>query len=343
MAITITNSIPNNIKLKEKAIALVGDEISNRPQVKDNGSNAHQSTTTDVKGVYSELVKKLDNVEHKYSTDYIEPEIEYDQTLGLEKIEYEMPTREEAHIRAEQILEPNYNKDKAKVESNLNKAQVQADTRISQIRQETQQKIDTLNDNFKNQLEDIKRNAIDRGVARSSIINSERDNAHQEVESVADTLHSQAEGEIVQLEKGIQEARQQAQQALDTLKQSYDSEVVNQITEILQQAIKDKVNAIKYNNTVNERETKYQISRQNAISKANADELDRQNTIYDLISQYGVDTVNRRKYEEKYQIVKQYLDTLSKYDALKLCQSTSAIKQHLGPSYNALIEYLMNK
>ena len=194
--------------------------------------------------------------------------------------------------------------------------------------------------------EDLKRNNYSAQVNNltNSSIKSGMDN---KINALADNdlkvLKSDTDNFINDIETQKQQVKELSQSQLDDLEEVYAQKVATKIADLFNEAQKQLDSVTKYNNSVDEKEAKYQKSLDATLKELEEKEWKRVAEMIKLKSTIGESGVNKQKAEEKYRAIRTVLDEYSSEDALKILESSNAFKSHLGDLYDSLKAYYTNK
>ena len=297
----------------------------------------------DASAVYKKLLDSMAQVDRKYSTSYQEQKVNAPDSLGLQKLLYEMPTEEEVAKQAQQY----YSAGKAKEASALNLATEKVLSELEekaknvlqqavegQLKINDQRESDLKNTNYATQVKNLTNSSIKTGMI---------DKVNTVAEKALDLLKQNTDNSIADIENKKNEAKELNQRQLEELEKIYAEKIAQKMAEIFEEAQKEADAVTKYNNSVDEKEAKYQKSLAAQMEELEKQEWQRVAEMLKLREQIGESGVEAQKAEEKYRAIRSVLDQYSPEDALGILESSSAFKSHLGDLYDTLRAYYSNK
>ncbi len=289
---------------------------------------------------YKKLRNKMENVDNKYSLSYHEPQLDMPESLNLEKMTYEMPDEDELLKNAEQRTEADYITDKYKIEKAETAGRDKLDGERTQAERAEEELMKKLADKLQSDTRTVSDDTLKKGTARSSI----RSEGLSEARSVHDSGVSQAqaskEEKLADIQRRLQQLAEQTASALSSLDQTRDAEIKETLEKLLAEAERQRDSVMKYNNTVEEKEQKYQAQREKAYESARQAENQRAMKAASLYAQLGASGVEEQKLNEKLSLAKQFFGTMSRAEAKSLLNSDSFMYAQLGKYYNYLTDFV---
>lgn len=327
---TFAEEIEKAMEEKTQAVAPIEKKTSEPAELK----SVSVATTSD-------LIGALQGVDKKYETitdaDFY-PEgskVEIPDSLNLTKVE--VPTIDEEKIKAEVVDEETKKTQKEKKELE-EKTQKETDSKLEEIKnlkstaESEKLEIGKIYDDYKVSAES---DAIKRGLARSSVAILSIDNIEA---SRAKELSRVAENLTLNI-NAVESQIKDLQVKLDDSLNNLDLELAVNINSAIEKKIKElkdaEVEAIEFNNKVNELEAKYKAS----IAEKKKEQAEYEE---ELKQKYqGVAEENKR--QEKLDIAMDYFATMDKTTALKEIIQNSELARVLGDSYYDLYYYIMRR
>lgn len=294
----------------------------------------YKTSKEEEKTLKDSVLEKLKEVDNKYEMeDYVAPEL---QTLELEDMEYTSPTDDEIHNKAIESLQNYKDSELLSLEDKYDaKFANVSESALKALENKEEDETDILSD-YGSSLKKAKNSNIKRGLSHSSIM----EKALKAIEGEKEVRQSEVEQEYVKKisklenEKSILE--QQKESALTSFDISYATKLQSKIASINSEIAKEQAAVEKYNQANEKQEEAYIKEQEKAIAAEQKTVDARNKALQNLIDKKGVTEVNRMKTQEKYEIVYNYLSSLSKVDALKELQSESTYKDTLGNFYTLL-------
>lgn len=266
------------------------------------------------------MVKKITNLEElKNELVALNKESEakkwagYDK-LELEKINYDAPSDDEIYNLAKSYVDQKYSKlaQNTKTE-NADKQKTLAET-IKQAQQEysaREKKRESDYEKSKNEVED---QALKRGLARSSIVLNELTDLETQKNAEINDSKNSFDEEINKINGEISDLGEKLNKSLKELDMQKAVELNEKIESLKSIRDQKSAEAIKYNNQIKEKESQ----KQNEVKLARVGQDN------------AIDTVFSKR---KLSATMDYLETLSKKDALDLLDSDEDLKKALGDDY----------
>ena len=289
---------------------------------------------------FNKFKEELEGIDKKYSADIGSVDVAMPDSLGLTKREYEMPTEDELYKLAKEALQSKYQTSKHSIEESDSKSKNNFQNKMTEAEQDATKSKEKLNRSLAKEISAIKEDATSKGVARSSIVTSAVERAQQEYGEKASDVDGEYQDKVQLITTGLEQLANQTKQALEALQQSHDSEVVAKAQKMLEDAQKEYQEVVKYNNSIDEKETKYQKERAEALNKAYNDEVERAQKIVQMYNTIGKSGVEKMAMQEKLEKAKEYFASMPKSIAQKLIQSDSSMRHYFGEYYDYLLSYL---
>ena len=179
---------------------------------------------------------------------------------------------------------------------------------------------------------DASNDATKRGLARSSIVINILDAFDQNMIDEINKINEEISTKVESLNNQKSLLSEQRQNALNAFDISYAVELSTKIDEINEKLAEEEQKVIEYNNQIAEKEAEYE-------SKRNQDTLDRA----EFIEKYGEDAIQNLKQDEKFEIALNYLNKLSKSEALSELETNRTYSYELGPTNYNRLKILINQ
>lgn len=261
------------------------------------------------------------------------------ETLGLTKLEVVTKTDEEIETQAREELRP-------EVDEKIADKKASVDREISKIEEEkvaneknSDENISTIEEEAIEDKKQAQLNAVDKGVANSSI----PDSVSGEIDALKD-MDVQAEIDKLTIKQETLDAeidtyQEELDKALDNYEIRYAQEVQNHIDKLKSQLKDTNDKIIKYNNEIDKKESAYQAER--AKFQEQQKQIKAEQEAYE--AEHGYSGYKKDNYERRYTVALAYYDDLPKATALEELEKDSTLKQYLGLYYDRLKYYLMMK
>ncbi|MBO5884671.1 MAG: hypothetical protein J6Q51_02640, partial [Clostridia bacterium] len=251
-------------------------------------SNKDTETITEKTKNYSNLLDEFKQIDKKFSS-------LDDSELNLEKKSFEKLSDEQIKQQAENNL---FDYKQSSIQ-NINDEYATKTDDIDQNIKQTEQSA-TSQKNEAKQLysslkQDAAKDAVKRGLARSSIVINILDAFDQGMIEEYNKINQEISTKIDSLNSKKQLLDEQKQNALNAFDISYAVKLSNKIDEINKELNEQEQKVIEYNNQIAQKEAEYEAKRkQNALDYA------------EYIQKNGTDTIVQLKREEKYNLAKEY-------------------------------------
>lgn len=292
---------------------------------------------------YKELLKTLEETDKKYSTQYQMPKVDLPQSLGGEKVTYIIPTQEELENQAKQQLDGKYLSSKSSFEQKRQKGEDSIANSVTKAQYEAMVKRLQAEKAFPQEQEAAHNKALEQGLARSSISQGMQEDVNKQYAEKIEEIDTAEQANKELLSQQLAQLKTQTESALKALSDVYDAEVIEKVGKLLDAAYKQKQDALEYNNSLDAAESKYQITRQNALTAAEKEERQRLAGVLKLYEQLGASGVKQQAQLEKFMQAKAFFDTLSASDAKEMLNASGALQYYLGDYYSALTDYVNAK
>ncbi len=305
--------------------------------------NASRKSSSQAADGYDELLQRLNNIDDRFSTEYKEPELHLPESLGLEKMQYEMPSDDELQKQAEQALSKKYAETMQKLENSASNAkekwqasETAAQEKAAAERQKTEKA-------HVAQADKLQKDAIRRGLSRSSIYTEQQKDLEQataerqaEIEQTKSAALSEIETQIRRLEAELLRAKSDYEAV-------HAAEVGQKAEGLKTNALKQQESVKKYNDTLDEKEAKYQKARAEAVLKAQNDAWQRVNNVIEMEAKYGKTGMEQKKLELKLASVKDFYSQMPAKEAYERFAADSSMQYHLKEYYPYLLQYFKNR
>lgn len=289
---------------------------------------------------YEDLDKALSIIDKQYTVHYVSPGLDLPESLGTEKLTYQMPSESEIMSQAQSSLASKYYTQAANIKSGAEKNSNSISDKIDQAELNALFKVRSLADKLVEDKEQVKNTALKRGLARSSIA----ENAVKETENVferqEDEILSQKDANVGLMKRQLKDLQAVANQALIALEGSRTLETAAVAQKLLSDAIKKQEEVLKYNNSLNSNQAKYEASRATKIIDAQNAEYRRAAEVQKLLAEVGQEGLKQIVQKEKYIAVINYMDTLTKGEAREMLAARGDLPAELGGYYPLVEEYV---
>ncbi|MEG2015220.1 MAG: hypothetical protein RR086_05755, partial [Clostridia bacterium] len=230
-----------------------------------------------------------------------------------------------------------------KISSEMSKGEDILSNKMSDLEYETDTTAKELQKLLEEKKNAVLSDAVDKGVARSSIVEEAQNEVEAEYGQNEKQLLEKKTNQLNQLTEQLNQLYARTQLALEALSKSHDAEVSEKVRALLAENIKKQDEVTKYNNTVEANEQKYQSSAKQATQKAKENELRRVADILKLKSQVGETGVTEQTVSEELSTIKDFFKDIDNKTAVTLIKSSGAMQSYLGKYYDYLLTYISNR
>ena len=291
---------------------------------------------------YNELKAVVYEIEHKYSLEVYEVDLGFPPSLGLEKLTFTPKTDEEIKSLVALQVEEKCAQKVASAEKSFKSAMASLQQQQLSAEEANRQKVEQIDADYVKQNNNLYHKATNANVKYSTLLK----NALAEVE--------EAYVEALNLQKLHYEAQNEAfQQRADSNEQIYLEQMarIEQLRATLAQTIEETIRSKeekaaqavqKYNNTVDEKENKYQFSCKRATEYARQAERNRALAVARLYASIGESGVNLRKKTEKYNACIRTFYHFTKEEAYFLINFDGFLQVELSDYYSSFISWVEN-
>ena len=273
---------------------------------------------------YSNMLDDFKKVDDKYNltTD----------NITFEKQTFTKPSDEEIKTSAQNSLENYKQTSLQNIEDDYNQKRSDISNQIDELKNSAQSQKQETKELYSSLKNDASNDALKRGLARSSIVINVLDAFDQNMIDEINKINEEIGTKVESLNNQKSLLNEQRQSALNAFDIAYAVELSTKIDEINAELAEEEQKVIEYNNKIAEKEAEYEAQR-------NKDTLDRA----EFIEKYGEDAILSLKQNEKYEIALNYLNTLSKEEALNELESNRTFSYELGPTYFNRLKVIVNQ
>ncbi len=296
-----------------------------------------------------DVVEKLKQLEEEYNAS-LPKEEEYDleklfpSDSGLREVEYTPKSDNELQQEAEREINAKKQSDQMSVEEKYLSAQKALEGNKTQAEKSLKQGYEELAKLYGELKDKAQKDAIARGLARSSILTSNIESIDRA--QAEDTLQTERDYRtaIENIENDIDELNRKRETALEQLDLKYASDIEKRINELKKDRDKTILQYEKYNNSVREKNAKYSAEREENIAEfleeKQKEKLQGEKDRIAYEKKYGYSGEKQENYVKRYQIAYEFYTSLSPDIAFAALQASPNMKYYLGEYYNKLYSTL---
>lgn len=307
-------------------------DLNIKANLEKNNKTVEINPVNTIKSTSSSLEEGLKNIDEQYSVDKQFENVVLPKSSGVQKLEYQPLTDAEIENLAKNSLAEYYNKStKAIMEETQNQKNDLSDYK-KQLYDALAQKESVIQDTYSQAKSSAAAEALKRGLARSSIALSQAAAFDQEqAQQIAQVRNSYIE-QAAEIDYKIAELETKKQSALNDLDITYAAKLAIEIDELKKER-SDKIEEVqKYNNELAKYEAEYNINRQKAEQDLTLGQYEILKNKTTGLSEIEKE-LNTHKQEKKFEYILDYLNSMSKKEALKLAETNDVIKNSLDTYY----------
>lgn len=284
----------------------------------------------------NDLFKKFEDIDSKF--DFKQEETN-DNKLSLERKEFERPTEEQITESAKNSLYDYKDSSLKQIENDYQTGTKSIEDELTSLSDNKNLQQQSLKSAYDEVKESASNDAIKRGLARSSIIVNKLakyDSALLDEYSAIEKTYNE---NVVKLEHQKSQLEVQRQNALDGFDIAYAVKLSEKISSLNAELDKQESEIIEYNNKMEQLEKEYLQDQQKLTDSKNNAIRDDNQKLLEYYSKYGKNYVDKLKQEEKYTLAQEYLDSLSKKEALEFLDTNTKFKENFPTYFSKLYNY----
>ncbi len=275
-------------------------------------SNKDTEELTEKTKNYSNMLQGFEDVDKKFSS-------QDEGSLNLEKKTFEKLSDEEIAKKAENSLSDYKNSELENINSSYDDKKQSIDEEINTTKTDGEAQKNETKELYSSLKQEASNDAVKRGLSRSSIVINILDAFDQNMIKEYNKINDEITSKIDSLNNQKNLLNEQRENALNAFDITYAVKLSNKIDEINQSLLEEEQKVLEYNNQIAQKEAEYEAERkQNALDYA------------EYVEKYGYEGIEKMKQEEKYQIAKDYLMSMSKEEALNELNSNRLFNSELG-------------
>lgn len=276
-------------------------------------------------------VQKLEEIESKYAMDYVDAP----ESLGLEKKEFNDLSDDELYNKAVEKIGSS-ERGKKDIEDKYNAKLEVLNQDAKRVKENSKAKTSEIENVYNNKQKNISDDALKRGLARSSIVIGKIAQVESERATVLQKELDDLSEKIMGVENEINKLNEDKEKALDDFDLSYAKAIEENIKEKRAELDKQKEEVIEFNNKVDELEAEYKIS----LDKQKQAKLKNNMQIK---AEYGYTPDELKMQEEKYNYMINYLNSMTRSEAVNFLLNDEKIQKLLGDKFMAVYAYVRNR
>lgn len=299
-----------------------------------------QERMKELLAIYAKLKENILQIDEKYSLDYKEPKIVLPDSLNLEKMTYTPKSKEELIELAEQYCAANiFSKQRGLDMSYTSKLKTLARKRVQAARDLTDE-LKKADEDYVEAIEKIRKKLINNGLLFSTTASNYRETALADYTKQKNECNQNYAQDLSALDAEESDLETVYSEAQDKLEEERQALIDKRYQALLEIEHKAKTAVDKYNNSIEEKEQRYQYTRAKFIESMRRAERDRVLTMTKLYMQLGEVTYRDRMIREKYITAQDAFWPLRRNEAEALLGYDSFLKLHLDIYYSAFVDWV---
>lgn len=293
-----------------------------------------------------EVTDKLAALDREYRDSLPEePEIDLDklfpESLGLEKVEHTPATDEELAAMAQAGVDSEKTAERQELEHSFGITEQKLDDRAREAQDELADNYRELGELYDELRRQAGNDAIARGVARSSILTSARQDLNDEQSRKEAQSRVAYDAEMSDIGSELESLRREQDAAFEQLDLKYAAELEERIARLKEERDETARRYAEYNNEVEEKEHEYAVKREEDIAEYLKDRekerLEREEKQREEEKKYGYTGEKQENYAKRYDIAFEFYSSLSPDIAADALAASPSMKYYLGNYYEKLM------
>ena len=304
--------------------------------------NLESAVNTEQKNQKKKILDDIKSLSRSF--ELVSPEEKKDIDFGFSQLSLKNVDDDKIKKESENSLAYYKAKGEKDIETSFDSKKENINTQIADTKNSGEQKKEKITQNAGEQRQGIKNAMINKNLVRSSIYqNMMTDSEKQELaelDNVANETNNKIEtlnGELIKLDG-------EKQSALELFNIAYAVKLEDEIAKLKKSIDSYNSQAIKYNNTILQKEQELQ-EKYDKQYQAYLDDVEKRNReVYKFIASYGQGNSNARLERQKYDMALDYLNTMDKETALEVLTEDDEFKVAVGDSnYEKLLDAINNR
>lgn len=327
----------------------VWDEIKDMFKTKKQLAEEKQQKISDALSREEGLVKVLEDLQKQYEQSLPKDEevdiaALFPKDSGLKEIEY--AARSDSDIDAAARAENAYKKTQKKneIESKFASDMGALESGKQQAKQNLEEGYKQLGELYDELRKNAENDSLKRGMARSSVITSQLNNLDRAQLESAGNVEAAYQSTVGAIDQKINALQNDRELALNELDLRSAAELGSRIDELRKERDDTVLQYEKYNNSVREKNIKYEQQRQDDIAQFLAKrEKEKQDALakqQENENKYGYSGDKLKNYTQRYNAAYQFYSSLSPDIAADALAASPNMKYYLGQYYDTLMSAL---
>lgn len=290
--------------------------------------------------LYENLKLRVKEIDDKYSLEYVEPKLDMPESLNLQKLDYTSKTSKELSALAEQAVAPTMVSKQSAIERAYSTKLKSAALKRDKLKNETDKSIAQAGVDFANTLEEIKRKLINNGLVFSTVGNKYNTQANEDYKELMRKIAQESDIEATHIRQEETDAESLYHQSLASLEKERQARIADKLQKLSDEEEKLRISIEKYNNSLEEKEQKYQASRAKAYENARKAAYNRAYNNAKLYLEVGETGYRQLIQREKYAVCQDMFYPLRRGEAQTILTFDSFLVNNLGTYYSAFVDWI---
>lgn len=291
----------------------------------------------DTKSAKEQGIKELTDYFASVNDDLTVPEKpQLDDVPTYERLEYDAPSDEKLAEQAEQSLGKYKDESVTAIENELNELKKQYESGKDTAAQSYEKTSTAVKQAYEDANRSTDNDLLKRGIARSSIAANKKAELASDEAAAKTQVYNAYQSEIDRLTTEIDALDAKRVKALDSFNIAYAAKLTETINELKTERDNNAKEAIKYNNSLSEKEYSAKIDKAKTESELYGEALSNTQKVSEVNK---LSEVKNAKNKEMYSKVYQILSSMNAIDARELIMDSPLIRENLsGYYYSKLYE-----
>ncbi len=290
--------------------------------------------------LYGLLKTRILSVDDKYSLATLPWDPGWPETLGLEKQTYTPKSEEELRTLAEQAVAPVIVTRRNNAEHTYSVKMKSLSRDKSALIAALAKKIRTASSKYNDEKSAIERKVRDHGLYFSNVANKYVNLANQRYTEEVNEMTTDSQNERAKIEQEEADAEAVLEETYAAIEREQEARVTDEMDALRAKEEKARVSVDKYNNSIEEKEQKYQASRARAYTTAKAQAEERALRNAERYAKLGEVGYRALVQNEKYLICQDTMSSLLRDEANIMLTFDSFLRSHLGDYYQSLLDWI---
>lgn len=294
----------------------------------------------ELKALYEELKKQCLLIDEKYSLSATEPHLDLPDSLNLQKLTFVPKSEEELNALAEQkVAAVMISKERSAQKSYASQLKSLSAQR-KKIFDEDAQKRDKALDELTQEKATVERKVIDNGLYFSNVANKYVTLANEKYNNTLKDIGNDTTAQYEYVTQQEQEADNAYNDVCASLEEERKLRVAEALRQFSEQEEKESLAIEKYNNSLEEKEQRYQYSKAKSYEAAYRAQQNKALQNAKIYAQLGETGYREMIEKEKFLICKTKINPLTREEGNILLTIDTFLRESLGNYYSTLVDWI---